>query len=120
MKHHYNKEELIELKRKYDMQVSKEAIEEIKHTIDLDKQIELLVKDDERNQQTIIKQSEEIERLQDMDKILRNENINLKLRINKAREYIVNQKLHKIADTTGGLTYEERKLLEILDKVKVK
>lgn len=42
MKHHYNKEELIELKRKYDMQVSKEAIEEIKHTIDLDKEIERL------------------------------------------------------------------------------
>ena len=31
---------------------------------------------------------QEIERLQDMDKILRNENINLKLRINKAIEYI--------------------------------
>jgi regulator of sigma D len=30
---------------------------------DLEKQIELLVKDDERSQQTIIKQSEEIERL---------------------------------------------------------
>lgn len=42
MKHHYNKEELIELKRKYDMQVSKEAIEEIKHTIDLDREIERL------------------------------------------------------------------------------
>jgi len=42
VKHHYNKEELIELKRKYDMQVSKEAIEEIKHTIDLDREIERL------------------------------------------------------------------------------
>lgn len=31
-----------EIKRKYDMQVSKEVIEEIKHTIDLDKEIERL------------------------------------------------------------------------------
>lgn len=43
MKHHYNKEELVELKRKYDMQVSKEALEEIKHSIDLDKEIEKLL-----------------------------------------------------------------------------
>ena len=35
--------------------------------------------------------NKEIERLQDMDKILRNENINLKLRINKAIEYIEEQ-----------------------------
>ena len=42
MKHHYNKEELIELKTKYDRQVSKEALEEIKHSIDLDKEIERL------------------------------------------------------------------------------
>ena len=42
MKHHYNKEELVELKRKYEMQVSKEALEEIKHNIDLDKEIERL------------------------------------------------------------------------------
>ena len=41
----------------------------------------------------------------------------LKSIIKEAREYIVSQKLHKIVDTTGGLTYEERKLLEILDKV---
>lgn len=41
----------------------------------------------------------------------------LKSIIKEAREYITNQKLHKIVDTTGGLTYEERKLLEILDKV---
>lgn len=36
--------------------------------------------------------------------------------IKEAREYITQQKLHKIQDTTGGLTYEERKLLVILDK----
>lgn len=35
MSHHYNKEELVELKRKHDMQVEKEALEEIKHSIDL-------------------------------------------------------------------------------------
>ena len=29
MSHYYNKEELVELKRKYDMQVEKEALEEI-------------------------------------------------------------------------------------------
>lgn len=37
--------------------------------------------------------------------------------IKEAREYITTQKLHKLQDTTGGLTYQERKLLEILDKV---
>lgn len=36
--------------------------------------------------------------------------------IKEAIEYIEQQKLHKFQDTTGGLTYEERKLLEILDK----
>ena len=36
--------------------------------------------------------------------------------IKEVREYIANQRLRKFADTTGGLTYEERKLLEILDK----
>lgn len=36
--------------------------------------------------------------------------------IKKVKEYITSQKLHKFQDTTGGLTYEERKLLEILDK----
>lgn len=37
--------------------------------------------------------------------------------IKEVREYITSQKLHKFQDTTGGLTYKERKLLEILDKV---
>ena len=36
--------------------------------------------------------------------------------IKEVREYITSQELHKIADTTGGLTYKEYKLLEILDK----
>lgn len=36
--------------------------------------------------------------------------------IKEVREYITSQKLHKFQDTTGGLTYDERKLLEILDK----
>ena len=35
-------------------------------------------------------------------------------RIDKAIEYIENQQLHKFQDTTGGITYNERKLLEIL------
>ena len=52
--------------------------------------------------ETLNNQKEEIERL---------ENI-----IKKVREYITSQKLHKFQDTTGGLTYDERKLLEILDK----
>lgn len=38
--------------------------------------------------------------------------------IKEVREYITTQKLHKFQDTTGGLTYQERKLLEILDKEK--
>lgn len=37
--------------------------------------------------------------------------------IKEVREYITSQKLHKIQDTTGALTYQEIKLLEILDKV---
>ena len=50
---------------------------------------------------------EEIEILQDMDKILRNENINLKLRINKAIENIENIK---------PLNEEETKTKEKLKK----
>lgn len=37
--------------------------------------------------------------------------------INKAIEYIEQQRLHKFQDTTGGLTYNERKLLDILKGV---
>ena len=37
--------------------------------------------------------------------------------IKEVREYITSQKLHKIQDTTGALTYREIKLLEILDGV---
>lgn len=62
------------------------------------------------NPTNIEKLCEEIKRLQDMDKILRNENINLKLRINKAREYIENPRNEMSVNT-----YQE--LLEILDKV---
>jgi hypothetical protein len=36
--------------------------------------------------------------------------------IKEVREYITSQKLHKIQDTTGALTYQEIKLLQILDK----
>ena len=45
------------------------------------------------------------------DRLRQKENI-----IKEAREYITSQKLHKIQDTTSGLTYREIKLLEILDK----
>lgn len=74
MKHHYNKEELIELKIKYDMQVSKEAIEEIKHTIDLEKEIERL--------------TERYNNLKEehIDTITRNEDY--RARLDKAIEYI--------------------------------
>lgn len=67
------------------------------------------------------KQKQEIERLNErynnlveehIDTITRNEDY--RARIDKAIEYIENQKLHKFQDTTGGLTYNERKLLEIL------
>ena len=51
----------------------------------------------------------EIERLQDMDKILRNENINLKLRINKAIDYIESYMPNYDFDKTNLM-----KLLEIL------
>ena len=59
-----------------------------------------------------------IEDKEEIEMIYRDNDINyLKGIIKEAREYITQQKLHKIQDTTGGLTYEERKLLEILDKV---
>ena len=57
-------------------------------------------------------QNDEIERLQDMDKILRNENINLKLRINKARE-LLNQEWYSVL-RKETIT----KVKEILDKEK--
>lgn len=53
--------------------------------------------------------TKEIERLQDMDKILRNENINLKLRINKAIKYIESYLPNYDFDKTNLI-----KLLEIL------
>lgn len=57
-----------------------------------------------------IKYAEEIERLQDMDKILRSENINLKLRINKAIEYI-----EKYSNSFSALdTISNAELLKIL------
>ena len=59
-------------------------------------------KDQILTQRIIIKQEEEIEKLKSI--------------IKEVREYITSQKLHKFQDTTGGLTFEERKLLEILDK----
>lgn len=47
---------------------------------------------------------------------LNKENERLNNIIKEVREYITAQKLHKLQDTTGGLTYQEIKLLEILDK----
>lgn len=44
-------------------------------------------------------------------RVIKQENI-----IKEVREYITSQKLHKIQDTTGALTYQEIKLLEILDR----
>lgn len=38
-------------------------------------------------------------------------------KVDKAIEYIEQQRLHKFQDTTGGLTYNERKLLDILKGV---
>lgn len=57
---------------------------------------------------------EEVEEWKHNATRINNENNKLRYIIKEAREYIVSQKLHKIIDTTGGLTYEERKLLEIL------
>ena len=52
-----------------------------------------------------------IEDKEEIEMIYRDNDINyLKGIIKEAREYITQQKLHKIQDTTGGLTYEERKL----------
>ena len=48
--------------------------------------------------------------------LLKEENKRLNNIIKEVREYITSQKLHKCQDTTGGLTYQEIKLLEILDK----
>lgn len=70
------------------------------------------------------KQVKEIERLQDMDKILRNENINLKLRINKAIKYIEEHREYyykSIFDTNEKIFSDEfdkksstKELLQIL------
>lgn len=73
----------------------------------LKKTIENMSKDDLINSfitvyEDSIKKDLEIERLNNI--------------IKEVREYITSQKLHKFQDTTGGLTYQERKLLEILDK----
>lgn len=78
-----------------------------------------------QNSQYLVKQKDELEEenklLQDMDKILRKENTNLKLRINKAIEYIETHQLNfKKGTTTFGserLSMEERKLLDILKGV---
>lgn len=59
---------------------------------------------------SLLKKDKEIARLQDMDKILRNENINLKLRINKARE-LLNQEWYSVL-RKETIT----KVKEILDK----
>lgn len=66
---------------------------------DMKEELESKIEDKEDE---IYEQEEEIERLKSI--------------IKEVREYIRSQKLHKFQDTTGGLTYEERKLLEILDK----
>ena len=58
----------------------------------------------------------EIEELKKINEQHRKTNGELRDTINKAKEYITSQKLHKFQDTTGGLTYQEIKLLEILDK----
>lgn len=51
-----------------------------------------------------------LEDKEEIEMIYRDNDINyLKSIIKEAREYITQQKLHKIQDTTGGLTYEERK-----------
>lgn len=113
MKHHYNKEELIELKRKYDMKVSKEAIEEIKHTIDLDREIERL----QHNQEVSTKW--EIKLTQKNTK-LKEENKRLKSIIKEAREYIeINKKYAEIEDyeKNGEYYIDEIGILEILEKV---
>lgn len=66
----------------------------------LNKEVELLVKDDERNQQTIIKQSEENKRLHSI--------------IKEVREFI-----YKCNDGKQGINYSGcNKILEILDKEK--
>lgn len=57
-----------------------------------------------------------IEYLVNENEMLQDKVYKLESIIKEAREYIINQKLHKFEDTTGGLTYEERKLLQILDK----
>lgn len=59
----------------------------------------------------ILKDNETLQ--EELDKTRLSE-LDKEYRIDKAIEYIEQQKLHKFQDTTGGLNYEERKLLEIL------
>ena len=61
----------------------------------------------------LVKEIEELKKINEQHRKINGE---LRDTINKVREYITSQKLHKLQDTTGGLTYQEIKLLEILDK----
>ena len=68
------------------------------------------------------KLGKEVERLNKLVHSLREswlqehqENIELQGKINKTIEGIKQQKLHKIQDTTGGLTYQEWQLLNMLE-----
>lgn len=92
MKHHYNKEELVELKRKYDMQVSKEALEEI----------EDLKEDKSKMFETAVKRNNQL-----LD------------RIDKAIEYVKNNviqiKLNEVGTvTTVSEKFDKDEFLDIL------
>lgn len=86
----------------YEKYIFKEKVDKKMSKEDLKKQIELLVKDDESNQQTIINQRQQIERL---------ENI-----IKEAREYIEEMQIWLVDFEDFGIT--TKGLLEILDKEK--
>ena len=86
---------------------------------ELKKQIELLVKDDEKSQETIIKQSQEIERLNNIikqyDKVSFIHEMELQKRIDKAIEFIYENAYNEERNyQIDDLWYEIPKLLDIL------
>lgn len=90
---------------------------------DLKKQIELLVRDDESNQQTIIKQSEEIERLKNINEEHRILNGELRKELQQ-KENIIKEARNKIENTIINCDGVAEDLiddiLDILDKENIK
>ena len=79
-----------------------------------DKEIEKLKIDYQQANDIIVEQTNKIENLTNDLEREKSQVKEYGTRLLKTIEYIEQQMLHKFQDTTGGLTYNERKLLDIL------